>query len=497
MRQHPHLLEANARIFLRRLSEKHGRLLTLGSVPEDELKALALRGFDLLWLMGVWRRSPGARGEALAHPGLRCSYDETLPGWTDEDVAGSPYAIHAYSLDPALGGSGDLAELRSRLNRFGIGLILDFVPNHLALDHPWVDAYPDRFVRGSEQHVQAHPDWFFSPRPSIHVAHGKDPNFPPWTDTAQVNFFSQEMRESMADELVGISRVADGVRCDMAMLALNDVFQRVWGWVLEGFSVPSQEFWAKATRQVKGEHPGFVFMAEAYWGLESQLIDLGFDFTYDKTLYDRLCHSDAVGVREHIASAGHFHDRAAHFIENHDESRARAVFGPEQAQAAAVVFATLPGLRLFHDGQIEGRRIRLPIQLVREPSEPTDEGTEVFYDGLLRACAHTVFHDGQWCLVEAEPASENDESHRSLLTWAWRQAGYVRLVVVNYSSAPARGRLRITVPHDGDHPVNLRDELAGEMWVPEEPEFREKGIYVEIGPWSSRIFANVVPGRSG
>jgi hypothetical protein len=465
----------------------------LGTVPDEEWEALASRGFDLLWLMGVWRRSPGARQAALAHPGLRRAYAEALPDWRDEDVVGSPYAIHGYSIDPALGESRDLARVKSRLNNLGIGLIVDFVPNHLALDHPWVDTHPDRFVRGSEQDVRAHPDWFFSPHPSIYVAHGKDPNFPPWTDTAQVNFFSRDMREALIDELVRISSVADGVRCDMAMLALHDVFRNVWGWLLRDAPAPSEGFWTEAVSRVRSKRPDFLFLAEAYWGLESRLIDLGFDFAYDKTLYDLLRSSAMPSIRQHLQAAGGGNDRAVRFIENHDEARAVAAFGPDRVRAAAVVFATLPGTRLFHDGQLEGRRIRLPVQLDREPSEPTDAGTARFHDRLLRGCTAAAFHDGAWALLETGAVSHGNESHQNLLAWSWRGAEQLGVVVVNYSAASAQGWLKTAVPDTGDEQVRLRDELTGEVHILNRHELSRHGIYVDLGPWGSHIFTTVVP----
>jgi len=493
MRLHPHLLEVNARVLIERLSQKHGQRLTLGTVPEEEWRGVARQGFDLLWLMGVWQRSPGARQEALAHQDLRRSYGDALPDWKDEDVAGSPYAIYTYALDPALGGEGDLAELRSKLRRLGLRLILDFVPNHVALDHPWVTAHPDRFVCGSEEDARMHPDWFYSPYPSVHVAHGKDPNFPPWTDTAQVNFFSREMRHALVDVLMRVAHVADGIRCDMAMLALNDVFRGVWGWVVKDAAQPSEEFWTEAIQRVRQADPEFLFLAEAYWGLESQLINLGFDYTYDKTLYDRLRDSNAADVRQYLGGGGHLLDRQARFIENHDELRAPAAFGRARARAAAVVFATLPGLRLFHDGQLTGRRIRLPIQLIREPSEPSDAETAEFYDRLLSACGVALFHEGEWRLLEAAPAWDGNESHQSLLAWSWQRSGELGIVVVNYSPSPAQGRIEITLPDDRTQQVSLRDELTGEIRLLGGRESSRQTLYAELGPWCSHIFVNVAP----
>ncbi len=103
MRANPHLFEAHAFWLLNRLSERYSKPLTLAAVPDKEWKALADRGFDILWLMGVWTRSPGARQKALDDPALRRAYETVRPGWSQKDVAGSPYAVFDYSLDPFLG----------------------------------------------------------------------------------------------------------------------------------------------------------------------------------------------------------------------------------------------------------------------------------------------------------------------------------------------------------------------------------------------------------
>ena len=68
---------------------------------------------------------------------------------------GSPYAIGDYQVDPALGGDEGLASLRLRLRELVLLLMLDFVPNHMALDHAWLESQPQRFVRGDIQKLEA------------------------------------------------------------------------------------------------------------------------------------------------------------------------------------------------------------------------------------------------------------------------------------------------------------------------------------------------------
>ncbi len=482
MRLNPHLYEINARIFIRRMSQKYGRALTLATVPDEEWQELARLGFDLVWLMGVWERSPGSRQKALLDTALRRAYAQALPGWTDDDVVGSPYAVYAYNLEPSLGKPEELAQLKRKLNQHGIALILDFVSNHLAIDHPWTISHPDWFVQGKKEDVYAHPDWFFATGQGGYIAHGKDPNFPPWTDTAQLNFFSHALRQALSDELRRIAEVSDGVRCDMAMLLLNDVFQEVWGEIIRDYHRPETEFWAEAIRCLKNQRPGFLFLGEVYWGFERQLQQLGFDFTYDKTFYDRLRTSHAGDIRSYLMTEVSNQQRSVRFIENHDELRAATAFGRERSLAAAVILATVPGLRFFHDGQLEGRRIRLPIQLVREPEEAIDNEFRQFYYRLLAVSKAPAFHEGKWSLEEVVEPTQEDDTQPKLLAWSWQYVEQLKIVLINYSPNPAQGWVKLPLLLKTG--VQLVDELRGTKDI---EQMDERGLYIDFKPWQAQI----------
>lgn len=483
MRPNPSLYEINTRPFLDRLSRQHGQALSLMTVPDGEWQFLASLGFDFVWLMGVWRRSAAARREALHHPGLRIEYSSALPDWTEQDVAGSPYAVYDYSLDPALGKPEELVQLRHKLEQRGLGLILDFVPDHLARDNAWVSSHPEWFVQGSKTDTQAHPERFFSPAPGVYVAHGRDPYFPPWTDTAQVNFYSPAMRQAQIGQLLRIAEVADGARCDMAMLSLNDIFARTWGEQLKSFPRPQAEFWTEAIGQVKEKYPDFIFMAEVYWGLERELQHLGFDYTYDKGLYDRLRNSTGTEVSKYLATDHDYHSHCTHFIENHDEKRAITALGRERSLAAATVMTTTPGLHLFYDGQFEGGRLRVPVQLARQPEETADVEVKRFYERLLAVTNAPAFHQGRWDLLET--TADGDESYRNLLAWSWRYEEQSKVVVINYSAAKAQawlkaqlwGTLEITSFHD---------ELTGGLYP--HAQLGEHGLHLQFEPYQACIF---------
>jgi len=462
VRPNPRLYELHAPAWLERQSRRFGQRLTLASVPDEAWRDLAALGFDLVWVMGVWRRSPAGRELALASSALREAWDAEVQGWSADDVLGSPYAVLAYQLDPGLGSPEDLALLRDRLHRLGLGLVLDFVPNHLALDHPWTRTHPGRFVRGDERAVARHPDWFFRGPDGSWLAHGRDPYFAPWSDTVQIDYASADARAALASQLEAIAGVADGVRCDMAMLGLDEVIERTWSEVLPARAEPAPDFWTEIVGRVRERHPGVILIAEAYWDLEPELLRRGFDYAYDKTVYDLLLADRVAELRERIARGDRMLARGVHFTENHDEPRAATAFGPARSRAAAAVTLTLPGMRLVHDGQLEGTRTRAPIHLRRANPSEGSAADQAFHRSLLETTAADVFRDGRFTPLGAAPP---------VLAWAWVAPGTRRVVAVNWSGAAVE--VAIDTPADlGFGPPN-RFSSRLESWsfciLPAEP----------------------------
>jgi glycosidase len=484
VRRHPRLLEVNARLWLARLSERRGRRFGLDAIPDHVVKE-ATAGFDLLWLMGAWKRSGGSRAKALAEPSLRARFDQVLPGWSDRDVEGSPYAVRSYTVDTALGPPWSLSDLAAQLGSMGTRLIVDFVPNHLALDHPWTAGHPDWFVGGGDEDLQRAPDVFFRTQEGAVLAHGRDPYFPPWSDTVQVDFFSPRARAALTDELFAIAQSADGVRCDMAMLPLNDVFRQTWGAALGGREAPAGEFWTETIARIKERHPNFIFIAEAYWGRERQLLELGFDYAYDKTFYDRLLWNSAHELRQHLANLGPLADRGLRFTENHDERRAMDALGPGRVRAAAIACLTLPGIRLIHDGQMEGNRMHLPVQLVRAPAETPDESLAVFYRRLLEVVGRPAFQRGTFSLREVWPGG--DDTHDSVVAWSWSTEGLPFLVAINQSGVSARARIAVPEIPDTIARVRFLDALDNSFFDAERGEAAGQGFMLELPPWGGRV----------
>jgi hypothetical protein len=459
--------------------------VTLATVPLYEWDAIAGVGCDAIWLMGVWDRSPAGKGIANQNTVLLDAFHRTLPDFQLQDNIGSAYCIRRYVVDEALGGPDGLSAARRVLAARGVRLVLDFVPNHVAPDHPWVGQHPEYFLHGSEAERSAAPASFIESGGHT-LACGRDPYFAPWPDVLQLNAFSSQLRGAARNTLREIAEQCDAVRCDMAMLMLNAVFARTWG--LRAGAVPATEYWQELIAPIVAERPDFRFLAEAYWDLEWTLQQLGFHWCYDKRLYDRLRGNDAGAIRVHLGAAAAYQDRLLRFIENHDEPRAAAVFAAPKAMAAAVTGLTLPGARLIHDGQIQGRAVQLPVFLRREPFETPNPTTILFYRHLLAATRDDVFRHGHWRLCESSGWPDNG-SCEYLLAWGWAQAadGPLRfLIVVNFSDVRSQGCVHLGCGMSGAS-WRLSDCLTDAVFERSGDELDERGLYVDLPPWGSHF----------
>ena len=416
----------------------------------------------------------------------RREFAETLPDLSDEDIGGSGFAIQGYTVHRDLGGTAALARLRTRLQQRGMKLMLDFVPNHMAPDHPWVDEHPDFFVRGSENDLAVSPQNYrrVQTKGGARVlAYGRDPYFDGWPDTLQLDYGNPNLQQAMIGELATIAGQCDGVRCDMAMLVLPDVFERTWG-------IRPDPFWPKAIESVRGAHPQFRFMAEVYWDLEWTMQQQGFDYAYDKRLYDRLRDGQARPVREHFHAGLDFQDKLARFLENHDEPRAAATFPPDVHEAAAVITYLSPGLRFFHQGQFEGCRKRISPHLVRAPREPADPRPQAFYDRLVAVLRRPVVREGDWRLLECAPAWEGNGTWDCFVAFAWQGPGDERLLVtVNF--APNHGQCYVQLPFLdlGAAQWQLEDAIGDASYERDGNDLQARGLYLDEPPWRAHVFS--------
>ncbi len=485
MPRQPALYQINTRVRLTALSATLGRQATLDDLPDAELDRLKETGIDWIWLLSVWQTGAAAQAISRANPEWRREFAATLPDLTDDDIAGSGFAIQDYTVHRDLGGPAALARLRQRLQQRGLKLMLDFVPNHMAPDHPWVEEHPDYFVAGNEADLARAPQNYCRVETkggSRVLAYGRDPYFAGWPDTLQLDYGNPRLQQAMLGELEKIAAQCDGVRCDMAMLVLPEIFERTWG-------IRAEPFWPQAIEAVHRRHPQFLFMAEVYWDLEWTMQQQGFDYAYDKRLYDRLREGHARPVRAHFLAGLDYQARLARFLENHDEPRAAATFPPDMHEAAAVITYLSPGLRFFHEGQFTGRTLRISPHLIRAPQEPVDRRLQQFYERLLGVLRKAVVRHGRWQLLDCQPAWEGNWTHDCFLACAWQGPGDERLLVtVNYAPNRSQCYVKLPFPGLGTNTWRLADLLGDTVHVRDGAELQARGLYLDESPWRACVF---------
>jgi glycosidase len=483
--RYPSLYQINTRVWLTEFSRQLGRRATLDDIPDAELNRVAEMGFDWVWFLSVWQTGPAAQAVSRSNPEWRHEFQETLSDLRDEDIPGSGFAITGYTAHADLGGDAALARLRDRLKKRGLKLMLDFVPNHMGLGHPWTEDHPEHFVRGTEGDLAGAPQNYTRVKRrdgDAVFAYGRDPYFAGWPDTLQLDYSNPATQEAMVEILLKIAGQCDGVRCDMAMLVLPDVFERTWG-------RRAPLFWPDATRRVRERVPGFTFMAEVYWGREWDMQQQGFNYTYDKTLYDRLREPHARPVREHLYAGLDYQDKLARFLENHDEPRAAATFPPGVHEAAAVITFLSPGLRFFHQGQFAGRRKRISPHLGRGPDEPVDQEAGKFYDSLLAALRQPAFRDGQWQLLECTPAWDGNWTNDCFIVSAWQGAGEGRFVVaVNFAPNQSQCHVRLPFADLAGKQWNFQDQLTPSAYTWNGDDLVNRGLFLDMAPWQACVF---------
>ncbi len=483
--RYPSLYQINTRVWLKEMSRGSDRSATLDDISNEELDRLASMGFDWLWFLSVWETGEAGKAISRSHPTWQNDFCNTLSDLSEEDIVGSGFAIRRYVVAEQLGGDAALARLRERLHQRGMCLMLDFVPNHGAPDHPWLEEHPEYFIEGSEGDIERAPQNFIRVRTGNGekiFAMGRDPYFDGWPDTVQFNYGNSGLQEAISGELSRIAGQCDGVRCDMAMLLLPEVFQNTWGRTMV-------EFWPRAIEDARSINPKFLLMAEVYWDMEWVMQQQGFDYAYDKRLYDRLHEGHAQSVREHLQAGMMYQNKLVRFLENHDEPRAAATFSPAQHAAAAMITFFTPGLRLFHQGQFEGRLKRISPHLGRGPFEPVNESIQQFYEGLLALLRKEIFRDGDWSLLECTPASMGNHSYQAFLAFSWHGNDGKRVIIaVNYASQKGQCFLRLPY-HDLQGKTWKLIDLAGDDCYERHGNSLERdGLYLDIAAWRYHVF---------
>ncbi|MDD4106822.1 MAG: alpha-amylase family glycosyl hydrolase [Candidatus Shapirobacteria bacterium] len=412
----------NTRLWLDDLSKKYQTRITIGGVPQEEWKKLFER-HDNFWFMGIYK--PSQIGQECAKQYVE-QYRGYLPDIDkDKDVVASPFAVAGYCLNPLIAKDWqEWDQMVEMLNQKNKKIFIDFVPNHTAIDHPWVESHPEYYIQGNEQ-------LYFSTNNFLQIknkqgeikyfAYGKDPNFGPWIDTLQLNYSNLELQKTMRQEIEQLSQHADGFRCDMAMLINPETFLRSWGWCLneeEKKRVEENPFWQKTIPEIKKKaildnKRNIEFIAEAYW----EEVELGkyFDYIYNHDLYKKLKTSIKTGsiddlkgyINYLINNPNGLGNFWAVYTENHDEDRAVRTMGKLSKAATTITALIGNSMFLLNQGQEEGFSFRPPMQVARFKDENVDQNMAKFYDDLLKIRRSTLFQEGKIKIIDSTNGDNN------------------------------------------------------------------------------------------
>ncbi len=432
--------------------------------------------------MGIWKKSPLSAHIARTHPGLQEEFRKTIPGYKPSDIIGSPYAIFDYEPEPDLCSSWeDLAAFHKELRQNGVKLILDFVPNHMSLDSPWIDKTPLAFLE-VKYNPEENPNCFRHASGRV-LAHGKDPYFDGWTDTVQFDFSSSHTLDLHLFFLNRISEYCDGLRCDMAMLALADIFQLTHG--KRGF----EYYWEEMIQRVKQKKKDFIFIAEVYWGLDSLLQMKGFDFTYDKDLYDCLLQKNTNSLICHLQRDSKYIRSTLKFLENHDESRMNSTFFRDSVPFFSLL-ANVPGSLLIHEGQSQGLRKKIPVQIGTYPHDDEDEYIKNYFDRILPRFRKRKETSLQKLLCK--PVCYENKDLFCIARILFYDGKDREIFIFNPYNMVVSGRILFSKDEiqqifpEGN--VSLLDLTNGYNYVQIPEEVAKQGLYFKLDAWSCHWF---------
>jgi glycosidase len=389
------LIAKSTYVWLAQLSRKYSRAIDrLDQIPDEDLRDLARRGMNSLWLIGIWERSRASKTI------------KQLCG--NQDAVASAYSLYDYRIADDLGGEEAYVRLRDRCYHLGIRLASDMVPNHMGIDSPWVVEHPDWFISRTDKPYPAYdfdgPDLSPDPRVEIkiekhyyeqtdaavvfqrrdrqsgetrYIYHGNDGTSFPWNDTAQLDYLNPAVREQVIQTILHVARLFPVIRFDAAMTLAKRHFQRLWfpnpgssgaipsraeyGMTTAEFNkIMPHEFWREVVDRVAAEVPGTLLLAEAFWLMEGYFVrTLGMHRVYNSAFMNMMRDEDNAKYRSVIKNTLEFDPdimkRYVNFMSNPDERTAIDQFGTgDKGFGVAAMMSTLPGLPMFGHGQIEG-----------------------------------------------------------------------------------------------------------------------------------------------
>ena len=480
------LIAKNTYVWLDQLSRAYGRAITrLDQIPDEALTALARRGFNALWLIGLWERS-----RASQRIKQLCGNPEAVA---------SAYSLYDYRMASDLGGDAAYQHLRARARAHGIRLASDMVPNHMGIDSRWLIEHPERFLSLPDSPFPAYrfdgPNLSDDDRVEIKIEdhyydrsdagvvfrrvdrwtgdtrfvyHGNDGTSFPWNDTAQLDFTRADVREAVIQTILWVARQCSIIRFDAAMTLAKRHFHRLWfpepG---SGGAIPSRaergmsraafdaampvEFWREVVDRVAAEAPGTLLLAEAFWLMEGYFVrTLGMHRVYNSAFMVMLRDEDNAKYRLVIKNTLEFDPdilkRYVNFMNNPDERTAVDQFGKaDKYFGVCTLMATMPGLPMFGHGQVEGFTERYGMEYRRAYyDEQPDAGLVAEHERRIAPLLHRrdlfaeahafrlydFFTDEGWVNEDVFAYSNRRDGARALVVYHNRYArtqGWVRV----------------------------------------------------------------------
>ena len=544
------MLAKSTFVWLDQLSRAYGRPVhRLQDIPDGELDIMAERGFTVLWLIGLWERSPASQKI------------KQIQG--NRDAKASAYALDRYDIAEELGGYEGYLNLRTRAMQRGIRLASDMVPNHTGLDSQLVKENPDWFISAAEPPYPSYtfngPNLSSDGRYGIYLEdgywdrsdaavtfkrvdfqtgdtrylyHGNDGTTMPWNDTAQLNFLSPEVREGVIQQILHVARMFPVIRFDAAMVLAKRHIQRLW-FPLPGHApgIPSrgaysmsmeefnrampEEFWREVVDRIHQEAPDTLLLAEAFWMLEGYFVrTLGMHRVYNSAFMHMLKKEDNAGYRYLIKNTLEYDARIlkryVNFMNNPDEDTAVAQFGKgDKYFGVCMVMATVPGLPMFGHGQVEGFGEKYGMEYARPLLDETQDPAlvarherEIFPILKKRYLFAEVRHFRLYDFY-----SPQGGVNENVLAYTNRQGDEKALVVYNNSYSSADGWIRMSagfredgqlrqtslseglaLGHADGAFVIFREHVSGLEYIRSVGQLREEGLHVLLGGYQYSVF---------
>ncbi|HWR15529.1 MAG TPA: alpha-amylase family glycosyl hydrolase [Terriglobales bacterium] len=539
-------------VWLDQLSQAYGRHIhKLNHIPNEELDTMARRGFNALWLIGLWERS---------HASQRIKQMCGNP-----DAVASAYSLLDYTIAEDLGGEAAYNDLRERAAARGIRLASDMVPNHMGIDSRWVMEHPDWFLSLPHPPYPAYsfngPDVSHDGRVEIkiedhyydrtdaavvfrrvdrwsgdtrYIYHGNDGTSFPWNDTAQLNYLKAEVREGVIQTILHVARMFPIIRFDAAMTLTKLHYQRLWfpqpG---TGGAIPSRaehgltkeefdrlmptEFWRELVDRVAAEVPGTLLLAEAFWLLEGYFVrTLGMHRVYNSAFMNMMRDEENANYRSVIKNTLEFDPevlkRYVNFMNNPDERTAVDQFGKgDKYFGVCTVMATLPGLPMFGHGQVEGFSEKYGMEFRRAYKQETpDPWLIARHEREISPLLHrrALFAEVENFLLY-DFYTDSGHVNEDVYAFSNRRGDDRALVVFNNRYADTRGWIRQSaaymdknskalrqqtvgesfgIQRGDDKFVAFRDAMNGLEYLHRSREVAEKGLHIELGAYRCNVF---------